>query len=307
MILTVCANPSVDSFWKVGAIDRGTTNRSEKESFFPGGKGIHTALALAELDRQVTTLGLWGGQTGQWLKKECHRREIETIGPLVDEWSRICITMRSDTDWNETELLGGGPTAGPDAISEFEQAYTQYLQTDEAKAILISGSVPNGFNNQFYAKMVADGKQHSVPVFVDASGELMENTLEARPYGIHINHKEGRELSGREDPVAITRWLHKFCTLAAVTAGADGLYLKYEDAIYHASHALDQDKIFSTVGAGDCLLAGLALATLQEEDPEDWARFATACGSANCIHPQLGMLTKDIVEEVIDEVKVEKL
>src|SRR5699024_8885161 len=198
MILTVCANPSVDSFWKVGAIDRGTTNRSEKESFFPGGKGIHTALALAELDRQVTTLGLWGGQTGQWLKKECHRREIETIGPLVDEWSRICITMRSDTDWNETELLGGGPTAGPDAISEFEQAYTQYLQTDEAKAILLTGSVPNGFNMQFFPKLVGNVRMQGVRVFLTLAENLMKKTIGASPIGSQINNKEARNFLVRK-------------------------------------------------------------------------------------------------------------
>src|SRR5699024_2460514 len=76
ILITVCANPSVVSFWKVGSLERGTTNRSEKESFFPGGKGIHTALALAELGQQVTTLGLWGGQTGRWLQHECNRRDI---------------------------------------------------------------------------------------------------------------------------------------------------------------------------------------------------------------------------------------
>ncbi|HLR25210.1 MAG TPA: PfkB family carbohydrate kinase [Fodinibius sp.] len=307
MILTVCANPSVDSFWSVGQIQQGTTNRSEKESFYPGGKGIHTALALAELGQQVTTLGLWGGQTGQWLQNECNQRNIETIGPVVDDWSRLCITMRSDTNWNETELLGGGPTADPNTLLNFNQAYTRCLQTNQPEAILISGSVPSGFNDQSYAKLVAEGKQHNVPVFVDASGNLMKNTLEARPYGIHINHKEGRELSGREDPIAIADWLSDYCTLTAVTAGADGLYLKYRDAVYHASHALDQDRIFSTIGSGDCLLAGLALAVLQKKDAQDWARFATACGSANCIHPQLGMLKASIVEELIDEVKVEKL
>src|SRR5699024_2111140 len=307
MLLTVCANPSVDSFWKVGSLERGTTNRSEKESFFPGGKGIHTALALAELGQQVTTLGLWGGQTGRWLQHECNRRDIDTIGPVVDDWSRICITMRSDTDWNETELLGGGPTAEPDTISEFNQAYSRCLQTGRPEAILISGSVPSGFNDRSYIGLVAEGKKHDVPVFVDASGMLLKNTLEAQPYGIHINHKEGRELSGREDPVAITHWLHECCTLSAVTAGADGLYLKYKDTIFHASHVLDQDRIFSTIGSGDCLLAGLALAVLQEEDTREWARFATACGSANCINPQLGMLKAGIVENFIDEVKVEKL
>src|SRR5699024_9820836 len=113
--------------------------------------------------------------------------------------------------------------------------------------------------------------------------------------------------SGREDPVAITHCLHECCTLAAVTAGADGLYLKYKDTIFHGSHVRDQARIFSTIGESDCLMAGLAPAALQEEDTSEWSRFATACGSANCINPQLGMLKAGIVENFIDAVKVEKL
>lgn len=307
MILTVCANPSVDSFWSVDQLNKGTTNRSLNEIYYPGGKGIHTALALNELGEEVATLGFWGEQTGRWLKDECKTKRIETIGPVVEPWNRICITLRADSSWDETELLGHGPYASEAEAVEFEAIYERFLATNDLKAVLISGSVPGGFSDDLYARMIAKGKKNETPTFIDASAGLLEKSLEARPRGIHINRHEGKDVCGKYDPVDIAKWLNNYTTLAAVSAGADGLYLGFEGNIYHGYYTITADKIYSTIGAGDCLLAGLVLANLSSKDPEHWTRFAAACGSANCIYPQLGMLKAKDVEEIVDQVTLKKI
>ncbi len=306
MILTVCANPSVDSFWAIDSIKKGTTNRSRNETFFPGGKGIHTAFALNELGEDVATLAIWGGQTGTWLQQECRKRYIATLGPTIEEWNRLCIALQSDSDWDETELLGGGPSIDVKTAERFETSYTQSLGDKNIEAVLISGSTPAGFTDDLYARMVAKAKDVNVPAFVDASGLLMKKTLNAGPHAIHINLKEGKELSGKESPAEIAEWLANYCTLAAVTAGAEGLYLAYKNELFHASYKLDESQITSTIGAGDCLLAGLCQANLRNEDPAYWAKFAAACGSANCLHPQLGMLKKKDVERIVNQVTINR-
>jgi fructose-1-phosphate kinase PfkB-like protein len=105
----------------------------------------------------------------------------------------------------------------------------------------------------------------------------------------------------------MTRWLTKYCTLAAVTAGADGLYMTHQDKLYHAKYSIDNSNIISTIGSGDCLFAGLCKANLTFEDPRQWARLATACGSANCIYPKLGMLDKADVDMIFDQVTIKVL
>lgn len=304
MILTVCANPSVDSFWSVQQINKGTTNRSEDESFYPGGKGIHTALVLSELGQNVTTLGVWGGQTGQWLKSECQKRNISTAGPTVDDWTRICITNQSTTDWDETELLGSGPAVDGDTVQEFLTEYQRLINKDNIEAILISGSTPEGFKDDIYRQLVNMAQKLEIPAYVDASGPLLKKAAEANPHAIHINYEEGKELSGKKKPMNIVRWLSDFCALAAVTAGADGLYLAYKNQILHAFYDIKDSEIFNTVGSGDALLAGLSLAKLTYDDTEKWAAYAAACGSANCIHPELGMLKSEDVEKIFTQVTV---
>ena len=229
MILTVCANPSVDSFWNFGHIQKGTTNRSAGESFYPGGKGIHTALALNELGQEVTALGIWGGQTGQWLKEQCLDRQIQPIGPHVAEWTRICITNKSTTDWNETELIGGGPSLAKRDVQKFKAIFRQGLADPKPEAITIGGSVPGGMPENSYHDLITQAKSVNLPVFLDASGQLLKKALPAHPYAIHINREEGKSLCGKDDPSVIARWLSDHCTIAAVTAGAEGLYMQYED------------------------------------------------------------------------------
>ena len=304
MILTVCANPSVDSFWSFFDINKATTNRSQQEKYFPGGKGLHTAFALAELDQEVTTLGVWGGQTGQWLRRQCNQKNISTIGPTVEPWNRLCITVKSDSEWSETEFLGQGPQLSRETVKNFKKAYKECISQNEIAAIIISGSVPAGFPDDIYFDLVAEASRQHVPVFVDASGDLLSKAITAHPLGIHINHKEGQALSKKENPVEIAKWLSEHCDIAALTAGAEGLFLVFQNKILHAHYSIDDADIFSTIGCGDCLLAGLSLAYLKNDELSHWARYAVACGSANCLHPALGMLRAEDVEEIIPKVTV---
>lgn len=307
MILIVCANPSVDSFWTVETFKKGITNRSKEEMFYPGGKGIHSAFAINELGQEVKALGVWGGQTGQWLRKQCRHKNIKTIGPTVDQWNRLCITMKSDSKWNETELLGSGPDIEEDTIKDFLLAYKQCLANKNIESVIISGSVPSGFKIDFYPQLVEEAKNYDILAFVDASGPLLRQTLAANPFGIHVNQKEGQELYHQEGPDVIAERLQKYCELAAVTAGANGLYLGYRDESVHTLHKIEESSIVSTIGSGDCLLAGKCLACLKQKNIEHLARLAVACGSANCIHPELGMLKAEDVRKILPDVKIEKL
>lgn len=307
MILAICANPSVDTFWSVSSLEKRSVNRSSDEEYYPGGKGIHVAFALQELGEKVTLLGLWGGQTGTWLKKKCQNKDITTIGPSVSQWNRLCISMKSNGVWNETELLGAGPEINLKTENVFKNAYNDFIINQSPRAVVVSGSVPIGMGNQTYHQLVTKAQSLDIPTFVDASGDLLKETLSAHPYAIHLNLHEGQALSDYKKPADIARWLGNHCTVAAVTDGADGLYLWVDKQLYHIYCKLDIAEIVSTIGAGDCLLAGLCRTNLIQDNPQSWGRYAVACGSANCIHPQLGMLKKEDVKNILEKVNINQL
>ena len=152
MILAVCPNPSVDTYVWVDSLEPGKVHRATREKRFPGGKGVHVAIAAAELGEEVILLGFWGGETGSWIKNECLKKNIKCVGPELNEWTRSCITFKSDGIYDDTELLGTGPEITKENYREFIKIFKK--SSDLAQVITLSGSWPAGAPDEGYAAMI---------------------------------------------------------------------------------------------------------------------------------------------------------
>lgn len=71
MILSVCPNPSIDILAQIDGFVAGRVNRIIAQKSYPGGKGVHVALAIAEIHNDSNLLAFWDGPTGKWVKEEC--------------------------------------------------------------------------------------------------------------------------------------------------------------------------------------------------------------------------------------------
>ncbi|PSR56245.1 1-phosphofructokinase [Adhaeribacter arboris] len=302
MILCLCPNPSIDMYAWLNTLQAGQANSITKEERFPGGKGVHVALAVAELEEQVMLLGFWGGPTGQWVKENCESKGIECYGPELKDWTRTCLILKSDTYFDDTELLGSGPTISSADFESFRNTFIQILP--KADCITMSGSWPKGAPVDAYAQLVSLANKAGKKIFLDCAGEQLNQALIQKPFSVHINRREGQKLFEEESPEQIAFLLAKQCTYAAVTAGADGLYLVAGDELIHAQCPVED--VYSAVGSGDCLLAGLAVAFNRELDIQAVAQLAVACGAANCIRPELGLLYQSDVEILKKQVLINK-
>lgn len=303
MILSVCPNPSVDKYLDLPSISPGKVNRSSKEQSFPGGKGVHVALAVKELGEKSTLLGFWGGPTGTWLKETCTKYQIDCYGPEIKEWNRTCITINSENEYDQTEILERGPAVSTQSIQYFFNNIKSLSGSTEI--VCVSGSWPEGTPANIYSELknICTEKQK---LWVDASGERLKQAIDICPYGIHVNLAEARSLFGVEkSPADCASELLQYSTIAAVTNGADGLYLASDGDLYHASCQVD--KVISTVGAGDCLLAGLLVSQHRQKNLTEMAIIGAACGTANCICKDLGMFYKEDVERLKNSVICRKI
>ncbi|MEX0995028.1 MAG: 1-phosphofructokinase family hexose kinase [Balneolaceae bacterium] len=299
MILSVCPNPSVDKFLSLPSLHPTGVNRSTGETAYPGGKGVHVALAVNELGSESHLAGIWGGPTGQWVKNECEARGVRCYGPDVRGWTRTCLTLRTAKKHKDTEILERGPEINEEALSLFLNTLEQRIPV--AKAVCISGSWPPGTPDDIYFEIKSICESADIPMWVDASGKRLKQAIEVHPYGIHMNKSEARFLMGpAEHPSVYAKKLLNHCSISAVTDGANGLFLANKDTMYHASHPVEH--VISSVGSGDCLLAGLLVSQIEGGDLEQMARNGTACGAANCIRPELGMLVEKDVKNFRDNV-----
>jgi tagatose 6-phosphate kinase len=302
MILCVCPNPSVDSLFYAGDFITGNVNRISRERRYPGGKGVHVALALVELGFPARLMGFWGGPTGEWIQNECKSRNLDSFGIQVDDWTRTCFTIISDK-MVETEILGIGPKINKTMIRLFNQKFAQSI--DKFSVVTMSGSWPQGAPDNSYIHLVRKARQKDIPSVIDCSGSLLKAVMEIKPFAIHINYNEAVNVFGKNTPVDLVKQLSKYCNFAALTKGAEGLYLSDGRKIIRASHHLD--KIKSCVGSGDCLVAGLAGSITNHSELIDMAIMSASCGAANCLGNDLGMIRQKDVKELMKKTIIQEL
>lgn len=303
MILCLCPNPSIDMYTWVHDIKPGEANRVLKEQRFPGGKGVHVALAAAELGEEVMLLGFWGGASGQWIKESCQRAGISCLGPEIEGWSRTCLSFKSENKYDDTELLGTGPEINEKNFESFLAAFDKLLP--KADCVTMSGSWPKGAPTDAYAQLIRHARQAGKDIFLDCTGPQLSEAIAENPYSIHLNRTESADYFKVDDFQLLSTLLYECCELAIITAGEDGLYYKNKNYHLHAKCAIE--KVNSSVGSGDCLVAGLAVAYSRGFSSIDTARLAVACGGANCLRPELGMLHRREVEMLLKKAVVKEL
>jgi tagatose 6-phosphate kinase len=299
-ILCICPNPAVDSFSYINTIAVGQTNKIEKEIHHAGGKGIHVAMAAKELGIEADVVGIWAGPSGDWIREELNKMEINSLGISVKGWNRINSTLRSNTEWNDTEFVGPGPN-----ITKLE--YKNFVKTIEAilnnySIVVMSGSWPAGAPKDAYGTLIDLCNKNNKKVVLDCSGDQLKNALIHKPFMLHINKSEMEQSVPSEYKRNPKDYYLKFVDTIALTAGAEGLFLSSTKNTIHTKCKLE--KIYSAIGSGDCLTAGLTFAYLNHFSFEEMAKFACACGSANCIREELGMLYKKDVESLFKRVEV---
>lgn len=303
MILSVCPNPAVDTYFFLDDLIPGKVNRLQKEQFYAGGKGVHVSMAVAELGGDVQLAGFWGGATGELINKECEKLNIACHGPQLKEWNRFCINIKSESKFSETEILGHGPNINSGDIEDFHKTLTTLIPN--ADCMTLSGSWPSGAGKSAYAELIKLSHSFDCRVFLDCSGEFLLEALKLKPFCVHINQHEA---DWAFDTGNIIRNLEKLaanCDLAVITYGEKGAYFLFEDEIYHAECRINA--VYSSIGSGDCLLAGLALAFTRDESIRDAIKLAVACGAANCLREELGMFYKHDVKKLLNQVIIKKI
>lgn len=304
MILSLCPNPSIDTLAQLENFEPGKVNRVGSLKEFPGGKGIHVALALAELGAPSRIFGNWAGNSGEWIKQHCEDRGLEVTGIDLQGNNRKCYTFQSgDPEFDNTELLEPGPDMRPENWEDFNRKFLEEIPA--AAFVCMSGSWPRNAPEDAYLQVLRMTETTGTRVILDCSGKQLKNALKTNFFGLHLNQHEAFNFCGSSEIEDLQKALEGKVKLLALTKGKEGLILSYQGQTVHAS--LEIKNIISTVGSGDCLTAGLAYALSQDLDVREIAAYGVACGAANCIHEELGMLKREDVERLLPQVRIKQL
>lgn len=281
MIITVTPNPSVDRTISVPGIRIGEVNRAQSSRIDPGGKGINVTRALTSMGNPSLAVLPTGGPEGALMTQLLTRAEVSHRAVPIAGQTRMNVAA-VEPDGTTTKLNEAGPVLdGSDTTALLQQLS---LELPAADWLVGCGSLPPGVPDDFYARIVTLGREHGVLVAIDSSGPPLAAAVAAGPDLIKPNHEELAELVDAPlttlgEVIEAARSLVSAGVGAVVVSlGADGAVLVDAEHCLWAGARVSKPR--STVGAGDCLLAGVLFELQAGQDPERALVAGTAWGAA---------------------------
>lgn len=283
MIVTVTPNPSLDRTLAIAAWRRGAVLRAEGGRVDPGGKGVNVSRALAAQGVATSAVLPVGGPAGAALGELLDRAGVPWLGVPIAGEVRTNLTV-VEADGATTKLNEPGPAlSGTDVEALLA---TAGRAARGASWVVGSGSLPPGASPQVYARLVRQARAAGIPVAVDASGAAFAAAVAAAPDLIKPNQHELSELMGVPLPTlghvrrAAGDLVDAGIETVVVSLGAQGALLVRAELAVHAWAPVPIARPGSTVGAGDCLLAGVLAARLDGPDPAQWLARGVAWATA---------------------------
>ena len=258
MIVTVTPNPSIDRTISVPSLRRGEVHRATESRTDPGGKGVNVSRALAAQGSPTVAVLPAGGPEGPLREELLDTAGVPRASVSIAGNLRMNIAV-VEPDGTTTKLNEPGP-----ALSDSESEALVAAVVERAVGatwVVGCGSLPPGAPEDLYAVLVARARGLGVRVAVDSSGEPLRAAVPARPHLIKPNLEELEELVGtalptlREVVAAAQELVRSGVETVVISLGSDGAVLVNSSEVVHARATVTDP--LSTVGAGDCLLAGV--------------------------------------------------
>ncbi|HMZ15869.1 MAG TPA: 1-phosphofructokinase [Mycobacterium sp.] len=298
MIVTVTPNPSIDRTVTLPArLVRGAVQRVQSVSTEPGGKGVNVAraLTLAGLD----TLAILPAGGRDPILSALQSCGVPFYAVPVDGAVRTNLTI-TESDGTTTKINEPGAVIDEAALAALTTAILD--RAESARWVVLSGSLPPGMPDSWYADVVARLQSFDCKVAVDTSDaplaalaaefgraapDLIKPNAEelAGLAGVAAEHLEAALAQGDPDPVvaAARQLINRGAHTVLATLGPAGAVLVDETGSWLATPPPIKPR--STVGAGDSSLAGYVRADVAGAQPPQRLQMAVAYGSGAAALP----------------------
>ena len=287
MIYTVTFNPSIDYIVSMENFSLGKTNRTTEEKMFPGGKGINVSTVLTNLGMPNIALGFIAGFTGNEIKRLSQERGILCdFITLPKGNNRINVKLKN---YDSTEINGSGPEIPADKLKELIE---QLHRLKDGDSLILAGSIPASVPSNIYQIILEELKEKKINVVVDATKELLMNTLHFRPFLIKPNRHELEEafditIESKEEAIRYARHLQRLGARNVMVSlsGNGAVFVSEEGESFETD--VPPGKLINAVGSGDSMIAGFLTGWETTADYEKAFKMAVAAGSASAYSEEL--------------------
>lgn len=309
MIYTVTLNPALDKTVEIPSLTIDSVNRITTLRTDPGGKGINVSKVIDKLGRKSIATGILGGDTGHNILSALDKMGLESSFLFVEGETRTNLKIIDPVCKTNTDINEPGVTVSAEILNQLKGELLKRLQ--EGDIVILSGSLPKGSPKDTYNTWVTDCKKAGAKVFLDADGSLLAEGIEAGPYLIKPNNHElsglmNQTLESPEELAKAAKSLMKHgIEKVIVSMGSKGaLYVTKEEVLYAEGLKVP---VGSTVGAGDSVVAALAVAEEAGMSLEETVRLSTATGAANVMCSGTQAAEYSVIQTLIPKVSFKKL
>ena len=284
-IVTLTLNPALDVSSAVDVVAPTHKLRCDEPQEESGGGGINVSRVCKRLGEPTIAVAPLGGGIGHQVGSLLSAEGIATRCIEIEENTRQSITILENSTGDQYRFVFPGPVLTKDDLARCCEAVVEVAEG--SRCLVISGSVPSGSDDALTAELVE--RLPNTAVVVDTSGEALAAALQS---GAHLVKPSARELSRVVNA--------ELRTEAEVEAAArdllgrsrvDGLVVSIGAGGAIAVPATGPSirlraptvQVRSAVGAGDSMVAGLAVGVHRGWDLRESAKLGVAAGTATVL------------------------
>lgn len=281
----------------------------ERIHFHAGGQGVWVARMAAALGAEPVLCGFLGGESGELLRALLARlaAELRLVG--TSSPSGCYVTDRRS---GQRRLLSCA-LSDPPSRHELDELFS--ITCAEAMAagwLVVANPLPaEALPLELYGDLVADARAGGCRTMVDLSSPRLDSALRGEPDLVKCNDWELAQFVG--GPVSelsqlrdgAQRLLDRGARAALITRGElPGLLLTADGAWQLTPPNLTRG---FREGCGDAMMGALAATWARGESLERAVAVGAAAGAANFLRHGLGSASREVVERLVDSVRLEPL
>ncbi|WP_066178664.1 1-phosphofructokinase family hexose kinase [Hoeflea olei] len=312
-ILTITLNPAFDVSSSVESVVPGVKLRCDKPRHDPGGGGVNVSRAILRLGGQSEAFLALGGETGAAYRMLLEAEGIPLAHFPIDGNTRQSFAVVETATRKQYRFQLPGPSWPAEQTAALLAALTPYLTRD--RIVVVSGSLPAGVPADIantINKMAVDAGARMI---LDTSGAALVAAAEnsGPPFALlRMDGEEATEVSGRDfaSPGELADYGSELigrnvAEKLVMSIGAKGTVgVTAGERFFCRPPKIET---LSAVGAGDSMVAAIAMALSAGESFRDAVRKGVAAAGSAVMTPATELCSKATAEEVLTRVTTEDL
>lgn len=305
-IVTLTLNPALDVSSSAPVVAPTHKLRCTQPHEEPGGGGINVARVSRRLGEPTVAIIPLGGAVGGRVDQLLTAEGFPSVVIPIEGQTRQSITVTQTNNGDQYRFVFPGPVLSD---REIKQCRDEAIKAAAgAKCVVISGSMPGGVEGYIIDDIIA-ALPHA-KIIVDTSGPSLQRAMDSGAYLVKPSASElataaGRQLETEADirDAALALVTESQLQALAVSIGPGGVIVAAADGTITRLRA-PTVKVKSAVGAGDSMVAGIAVGLARGLSLTDACILGTASGTATVLSDGTQLCDPADVERLLPLVSV---